>query len=519
MVRAVASRVVPRRRISKAMAKEAASEAALAGRLAVTADAPESVNRIPTRAGASLEAARVAIRPMGNSRRVFLLDPHMDAGSIEGLAHRLGALSKNEGINSVLIGTDDEDDQALNCLPRYVTGGRDFGGITVDFEPSPGHTWHVSGGYDPLAVAAAATDGGGGGADECRRLLESVRKLALATKGDDAESRIPIVTFPHGIVTDAGYSLCMGGYVLATRETSFRILNPSRGLSLDPVGFSYILPRLGWEHGQRSSKYPGCGMILALCGYEASCFDMVETGLATHLVGDSGVLPILERDLAAMDPWGRQELVKKPKHFYGQRPPRDANARLRNVTIANVIEQLSEHSADADNSFPFDFTVTNAEDPALDTDRIPWESGFFTSELVDTAAHYDEIFRQEKSLEGLVERLREAGSASPGSDEERVGIEVANQLVEKMEKQSPLALRVTHQLMKMGGGRLASMENCMDREAKAQLHLFQKPDFQEWAKHVTKHGGERNAPTFGGWQHESISDVSSSEVDEILSSK
>eukprot|EP00980_Cylindrotheca_fusiformis_P028767 scaffold22642_cov134-Cylindrotheca_fusiformis.AAC.22 len=517
MVRAVASRVVPRQRISKAMAKEAASEALRAERLALNADLPMSVNRIPTRAENDIGSAGVAIRPMGNSRRVFLLDPHLKAGEMEGLAHRIRALSKNEGINSVLIATDDKDDQELNCLPRYVTQELDpnFGGVSLDFEPAPNQSWHVSGGYDPLSVAQTMSEPGS--SDKCDFLMESVKKLSMASKGDSAETRVPVITFPHGVVTDAGYALCMGGYVLATRETSFRILNPSRGLSLDPVGFSYVLPRLGWEHQQRSSKYPGCGLILALAGYEANCFDMVETGLATHLVSGSEILATLEHNLASIAPWNQQKLVKKPKHFYGQLPPRDANASLRNVTIAHIIDQISEHSANSAKSFPFDFSVTNAEDPALDTDHVPWDSGFFSTELVDMAAYFDDIFQQEKTLEGIVERLKEAGSQTTDDPDEQLGVDVANNLVERMESQSPLALSVTYQLMKMGGGRLASVENCMEREAKAQLKLFAGKDFAEWAKHVRKHGGELKAPAFGGWQHESIKAVSASEVDEILS--
>jgi hypothetical protein len=225
----------------------------------------------------------------------------------------------------------------------------------------------------------------------------------------------------------------------------------------------------------------------------------------------------LEHNLASIAPWNQQTLVKKPKHFYGQPPPRDANASLRNVTIANIIDQMSEHSANPVNSFPFDFTVTNAEDPALDTDHVPWESGFFSSELVDIAAHLDEIFQQEKTLEGLVERLKEAGSQTSEDPDEQLGIEVAKNLVESIGRQSPLALSVTYQLMKMGGGRLASLENCMEREAKAQQKMFGRPDFAEWAKHVTKNGGEANSPAFAGWKHGSIKAVSAVEVDEILS--
>jgi enoyl-CoA hydratase/carnithine racemase len=517
MVLAVASRVVPRQRISRAMAKETAAEAARMEELARNADAPMSVNRIPTRAGANVKSARVAIRPMGNSRRVFLLDPHLEAEEMEGFAHRIQALSKNEGINSILIASDDKDDAEMNCLPRYVTDAHEpnFGGLTLDFDPAPNQTWHVSGGYDPLKAAEMMSKEGAD--DKSLYLLDSMKQLSLAFRGDAADTRVPVITMPHGVVTDAGYALCMGGYVLATRQTSFRILNPSRGLSLDPIGFSYLLPRLGWEHEQRSSIYPGCGMILALSGYEANCFDMVETGLATHLVSDSDALPLLEHNLASCLPWNQQKLVQKPMHFYGQQPPSDANARMRNVTIANLIEQMTEHSSNPSNSLPYDYGATNMDDPALDTDQVPWDSGFFSSDLVDMAAHFDKIFQQEKSLVGLMERLRQAGAQQSEDPDEKEGIRVANELVERMERQSPLALRVVHQLMKMGGGRLATMENCMDREAKAQHKLLGRADFSEWAKHVRKHGDESAAPAFAGWQHENVAAVSAEEVDEILS--
>merc|ERR1712238_431345 len=102
------------------------------------------------------------MRPMGNSRRVFLLDPHLEAADLEGLAHRIRALSKSEGINSVLIATDDQTDYSghesgskdNNCLPRYITQRNEinFSGISLDTDPAPDHTWYVSGGYDPSTI-------------------------------------------------------------------------------------------------------------------------------------------------------------------------------------------------------------------------------------------------------------------------------------------------------------------------------------------------------------------------------
>ena len=84
---------------------------------------------------------------------------------------------------------------------------------------------------------------------------------------------------------DAGYALCVGGFVLATPDTCFRVLNPSKGLSFDPIGLSFVLPRLGWEFKQRSAEYTGCGLLHALTtGMEANASDSMETGIATHFV-------------------------------------------------------------------------------------------------------------------------------------------------------------------------------------------------------------------------------------------
>jgi enoyl-CoA hydratase/carnithine racemase len=512
MVNAVASRVIPRQRISKVVAKGAAAEAARMKELAQRADAPLSVARIPSRVGDDFKMANVVLRPMGNSRRIFLMDPHLDSEELEGLAHRIHALSNNEAINSVLIASDDQDDASTNCLPRYVTelDNPKFG-LNMDFDPSPGSTWHVAGGYNPLKVLNDQ--------EQNRYCLDSLRKLALATKGDDSgknSTRVPVITMPHGIVTDGGYALCMGGYVVATRQTSFRILNPSRGLSFDPVGFSYILPRLGWENQQRSAKYRGCGLLLALAGYEANCFDMVETDLATHLVSDSSVLPLLEENLASIPPWNQQRLVTNPPRLYGKKAESDPNARFRNKTIAYVIEQLSEHSSSSSNSLPYDFTVTNAVDPALDIDHVPWDSGFFSSNLVDTAALFDVIFKDAKSVDNILELLREAGDKKSNDVDDQENSRIAKDLVARMESQSPLALHVVFQLMKLGRRAKSTMETCMELELNAQLEMFKHSDFKEWAAHVRKHGGEHKAPEFGGWKHKSVKDVTQDEVDAIV---
>jgi enoyl-CoA hydratase/carnithine racemase len=561
MVRAVASRVSTRYRIPKNMAKEAAEEAARMVEVATSAEVPLTVRRVPTRASDytnvadSGKFANVAMRPMGNSRRVFLLDPHLEAEDFEGLAHRIRALSKSEGVNSLLIATDDHvdystetsDNKGGNCLPRFVTQRKEinFSGISLDVDPAPDHTWYVSGGYDPVKIDTNDNY-------YIDYLLESLRKLAVAVQGVGTETKIPVISMPHGAVTDGGYALCMGSYVLATEESSVRILNPSRGLSFDPIGYSYILPRLGWEFNQESKNYSGCGMILALSGYEANSSDMIETGLATHLIGGSGILPILEEELATLPPWNQQGLVLKPRQMYGQnnslhnqnhhqqqqnylqqqlqsqRPTpnqfNDANGKFRNRSIALLMAQISDVSADSSNDFPFDFTSIyedGCDDASLDTEHVPWGAGFFSSPLVDMAAELDDVFRQESSLEGLIERLKEVAARSDSKndgDEDFSTPALAKELVERMERQSPLSLRVVYQLMKMGSSRKATMENCMAREGKAQRKLMKEPDFRNWLAHVQKFGGvEVKAPPFSAWKHSNVRAVTAEEVDQLIS--
>ncbi|KAL3913230.1 MAG: hypothetical protein SGILL_006573 [Bacillariaceae sp.] len=541
MVRAVASRVALRPRISKAMAREAAAEATRIEELAESAGAPLSINSIPGRATdnyvdstvfTKLADASVALRPMGNSRRLFLLDPHLSGEEMEGLAYRIDALSKSEAINSLLIATDDQMDNSTesNCLPRYITQRKELNldGVALDMDPAPHHTWYVAGGYDPMAVDP--TD-----SDQIEYLMDAQTKLAKAVLasggGAGRGTKVPVITLPHGAVTDGGFALCMGSYMLATQETSFRILNPSRGLSLDPIGYSYLLPRLGWDFAQESQNFRGCGMILALAGYEADSFDLVMTGLATHLATDSGILPTLEEDLATMAPWNQQGLVRKNRQSYSQafypqdRPPRDVNGEFRSKSIAYLIDQISDLSADSSSEFPFDYgAIYEGCDASLDIENVPWDSGFFSSPLVDMASALNDVFATEDSLEGLIERLKELGAGaenaallnSDNADEVSVA-SVAKDLAARMELQSPLALRVVYQLMKLGTGRLSTMDKCMEREAKAQRTLLAGPDFTKWQAHVRKHGGnEATAPLFAGWQHGSVKAVTAAEVDVIL---
>jgi enoyl-CoA hydratase/carnithine racemase len=473
---------------------------------------PPSVYSIPT-GSAGVGDSGVVIREVGCTRRIFLLKPHLSVDEIEGLAHRLRMLSKNAGLNSILIATNDDDDAETGALPTSAVEMDTYGSREDPFEIShpDDKIFYVSGGYDPLEMYKT-----GQHRDDAfvQKLLESVSELAMAARGDAKTTRIPVITLPHGLVHDGGYALCMGGYVLATEDTCFRIMNPSRGLSFDPVGFSFILPRLGWEFQQPSADYNGCGLLLALAGLEADASDMMETGLATHYIDSPAALGTFERALSELPPWEQQNLYRKPIRYYGQPENKDdVNAEFRNVSVANLIHSFSTYNARGTDIFTnceSDFTLD--DDPSVDLDYEPLHVTR-ESDLVNYAATLDFIFKNERTVDGILNRLKEIAERGSTGEEVGKGIQVVKDLVKRIQRQSPLALSVVFKLMQLGAKKGESLASCMERERRAQAKMFKLQDFENWAKHATR---DLDGQPFAHWQHKHLSHVPSDLVDDIV---
>ena len=474
-----------------------------------TEPTPKSVFRIPTKRQPVGDAS-VVIRDIGCSRRVFLLDHALNSEVLEGLAHRIKLLTKNIGINSVLIANDDTDDRASNCKPAMlnfeqtddllaeIMGIRDF-----HYKQK-----YVSQGYDPLHVF---TSGMYQDIASLQELLDGLTKLALACQGASEGVKVPVVTIPHGRITDGGYAICLASYVMTTDETSFSILNPSRGLTLDPIGLSHILPRLGWDFRQHSAKFPGCGIILACSGIEINCHDMVYTGLATNYMGSIRRLGPLERSLSDALPWNQQTLFKPARLIHGQQPVSvDYNEVVRNKQIGNVIESVTTYSvfnAILDVKKP-----PSNDDPTTNLDFTPLFGMDQPTPLIDRAIVFSNIFIEENTIHGIVERFREEASRIPSDDFPRPNIEAAAMMVEGFDRQSPLALSVTYELLQSGGRSGQTLQSCMERETCAQMNMYGKADFQAWAQHAVSNGP---GVPFHGWTHKNLSEVSQDEVKEI----
>lgn len=470
---------------------------------------PSSVYSIPAGSAVAGKAGAV-IRDVGCTRRVFLTNPYLSTDEIEGLAYRIKMLTQSTALNSVLIASTNDDDEANGALPSSMT---EYDNIySQDDDRSDDFVFLVAGGYDALELHKS-----GRYKDEAhvQRLLDALGDLAIATRGHPETTRIPVITLPHGLVHDGGYALCMGGFVLATPDTIFKVLNPSKGLSFDPVGLSFVLPRMGWEFKQVSAEYTGCGLILALTGMEANVSDMMETGLATHFVDNVNLVPMLERALSEMPSWEQQGLMPRPKRFYGSDDNLgDYNAQYRNTGVGNLIHAFCEYNAEGvDIYIEEEEFYLKGDNPALDLDYKSL-SVHRESDLVNYAATFDDVFRKEKSVEGIMEGLREIGERHSSDPEEMEGIAVAKDLFERMRRQSPLALRVIYALMERGGKRFETLESCIEREKRAQLNLFRHADFDNWAN--SQANGAHDDQPFTGWMYKSPGEVPQDQVEEIL---
>ena len=526
------------------------------------------------------------VRSVGTSRRVFVLNSSFAPDEISGLSYRIKALSSNDGINSVVVANPMEDadvdgDMSENqtVLSSFMEEGmmreskydeKDplYGrGETKEYikniaDERYGERFgmpYVSAGYDARRAYEQFTCDASSKLKLDAQLLTPVMELAEAMRGDfetnerQSESKVPVITLPNGFVSDAGYVMLSGSYALTTDATSYRMLNPLRGLTFDPVGLSYALPRCGREFHQESiaRHSKGCAFLLALAGYEADASDLVSTGLATHHIGSPHKLNTLERSLMDINSYEGQRVKRDPRKYYGHEHEgvADVNLPYRNVAVGNVIQFISEYDAAGADEYGCYLKNDLDEDERLyirendPTLRMPEDRiqmyGALVSPLVDWAATFSAVFEKDDGgVEGIMERLREIASRKAryegklGYEEDVAVAEQAEIFVSSMEQRSPLALEVTHRLLLLGAleDGETSWRSCAEREKRAQLNLMtmKDGDFARWAESGKGVGltGMRGKASliretedvFTGWKHGSVKEVTRDEIDEIIGS-
>ena len=134
-----------------------------------------------------------------------------------------------------------------------------------------------------------------------------------------------------------------------------------------------------------------------------------------------------------------------------------------------------------------------------------------------------------------MEHLREIASTKAefegkkGCEEDVMVAEQAQSFVASMERRSPLALCVMHDLLKRGMEGDETLESCMEREKASQKRLFVKKDgdYIRWAESGKDVGlvemvygnsslVNEKEDSFSGWSHSSVKEVLDDEVKEII---
>lgn len=156
------------------------------------------------------------------------------------------------------------------------------------------------------------------------------------------------------------------------------------------------------------------------------------------------------------------------------------------------------------------------------------------SEMVSWAATFQNALL-EPTVEGIIARLEEIAAkksdfeTKSGCEEDVMVAEQAEYLVSNMKQRSPLALCTMHRLLEQGAEHDETLESCMEREKFSQMRLFTKEggDFARWAesgkgvgivemKRVASPIKEKEG-IFSNWNHASVKEVSTDEVEEIVS--
>jgi Enoyl-CoA hydratase/isomerase len=492
--------------------------------------APESIHLIPDSAAVTTKPW-ATIRALGCTRRILLSSSvRMTPDAVQGLAYRMRTLTRNESLNSVLLASDDravwtDNDSLPSLLLEDEMQEHPSSSIYASFQDPytdeyhddslpPRHPAPVALGYDHVELRRSILARHEN--DQVAAFghaLDQLSAWAAATRGDDctagnqtSRAKIPVLVVPHGAVADGGSAILYGTYVVATPATTLQILTPTQGLSLDPTGLSYWLPRLGAEFRQPSARYArSCALLLACCGYQANAADLVETGLATHYVDSISNLASLERTLSELPPWNQQGLVKRPIQYLGDPvDTTDINAPYRNVGVASAIHCFASYAADG-----LDFINADAgsDDPSLieypDGRDIPAQE-YRSSDLVNYAATFDDIFQQCESAADLYNQLQVvAQSGEAAGNDEPDPATVAQHLVRRLELASPLATAVTFRLVQLGAREQETFDSCVTRERHAQVQLWQHADF---ARHCAN----------TSWTHASLNDVTLEEIEAIV---
>ena len=190
-------------------------------------------------------SSNMLIREILAARRVYLPNNgyFQSVKQMEDLAHRLESIGHNNQVSAVIIAPHDNtnykssgDVEDVNQLPLLATRSLSEN-YTSFMDPQEQVTFFLGTNWESEDYKQQFLT--------LQKLVHIVHRMAPA----------PTVSISHGNVQDGGFALCIGRYNIATEKSSFQVLNPRRGLTLDG-GLSFVLPRLGFglSHLMKNKK-------------------------------------------------------------------------------------------------------------------------------------------------------------------------------------------------------------------------------------------------------------------------
>lgn len=306
-------------------------------------------------------------------------------------------------------------------------------------------------------------------------------------------SLIPQVSIWDGIVMGGGVGISvLGEFRVASEKCMFAMPETAIGLFPD-VGSSAWIPHISINRDSIASALgeavaatihddDGVGLLLGLTGCRLNAMDLLQTGIATHLV-HSHRLPELEDALAELD--------------MSIEEPADSRKRIRKILNDFCYSRVGRG----------ELYVAKADAEEGSSPRATATS-FAPSMIVQRAASISRCFGSKaSSVEEVVERLeglsKEEGSGGGG--------EWAKGMLVTMGKMSPTSLKITFEQIRRGRN-LPNLQSCLKMEFRMVMACMRSHDFREGIRAVLVDKDEAGP----SWNPSSLKEVSSEAVEEYF---
>lgn len=287
-------------------------------------------------------------------------------------------------------------------------------------------------------------------------------------------SLVPQISIWDGIVMGGGVGISvLGEFRVATEKCVFAMPETAIGLFPD-VGSSAWIPHIsinrqsiasdiGDKRAAAISEDDGVGLLIGLTGCRLNATDLLQTGIATHLV-KSERMEELEEALSNLD--------------MSLDDPAESRKLIRNT--------LNEFSHEGENDL------------------------FASSMVVQQAENISRTFGSKvQSVEEIMQRLQALKGEEEASQESR---DWASKMHHTLTKMSPISLKLTFEQIRKGR-KLLNLQSCLYMEYRMVMRCMKSWDFREGIRALLV----EKDPNGATWKPATLEEVTSEAVQEYFS--